>query len=188
MSVRILAFAGSRRDGSHNVRLLNVAIDLARVAGAEVTRLDLGALDLPLYDADQEVAEGLPDGALRFKAALRAHDALLIASPEYNGFFTPLLKNAIDWASRPEPGHPSPFAGKAAALLAASPGAFGGIRALPALRVLLSNLGVTVLPGQLALALAHEAFADDGRLRDARQQQALAGVVDGLLSWGRRVG
>lgn len=186
MSLRILAFAGSRRQGSHNVRLLDAAVDLARVAGAEVARLDLGALALPLYDADLEAEEGLPEGALRFKAALRAHDALIIASPEYNGFFTPLLKNAIDWASRPEPGLASPFAGKSAALLAASPGALGGVRGLPALRILLSNLGVLVQPGQMALGRADEAFADTGGLRDSRQQNALAVIVDDLLAWGRR--
>lgn len=186
MSVRILAFAGSRRDGSHNARLLSVAIDLARVAGAEVTRVDLGSLELPLYDADLEAAQGLPEGALRFKALLREHDALLIASPEYNGFFTPLLKNALDWGSRPEPGQASPYAGKLAVLLAASPGALGGVRGLPALRVLLSNLGVVVLPGQMALGRADAAFSDDGTLREARQQQALAVLVDDLLAWSRR--
>ena len=182
MPVRILAFSGSCRQGSHNGRLLAAAAEQAQVQGAEVSVLDLGALDLPLYNADLESAAGLPAGALRLKEAIRSHDALLIASPEYNGFFTPLLKNAIDWASRPQEGMPSPFAGKVAALLAASPGMLGGIRGLPAVRILLSNLGVLVIPAQLALPLAHEAFDARGLLLEARQQQALDAVVAGLLA------
>ena len=185
MGLRVLAFAGSARAGSYNARLLAHAVELLRARGAEVEVLDLGALALPLYNADDESAHGAPEGALRLKAALRAHDALLIASPEYNGFFPPLLKNAIDWASRPDSGQPSPFAGKVAALIAASPGALGGIRALPALRILLSILGVLVLPGQLALPLAHEAFAEDGSLRDARLEKTLGDVVGALLASAR---
>lgn len=181
-NVRILAFAGSSRAGSYNVRLLAHAVELLRARGADVDVLDLGALDLPLYNADDEAAHGAPAGVQRLREAMRANDALLIASPEYNCFFTPLLKNAIDWASRPDPGQPSPFAGKFAALLAASPGALGGVRGLPALRILLSNLGVLVLPGQLAVPLAHEAFADDGSLRDARLEKTLGEVVGALLT------
>jgi NAD(P)H-dependent FMN reductase len=106
---------------------------------------------------------------------------LLIASPEYNGFFTPLLKNTIDWVSRPVAGAPSPFAGKTAALFAASGGGLGGIRGLPHLRLLLSNLGVHVAAGQFALARADQAFGGDGKLADAGQQALLETCIADLL-------
>ena len=179
----ILGLSGSLRRASFNSGILRAASELAP---SGITVLQGTIREVPLYDADLEAAQGLPEGALRFKALLREHDALLIASPEYNGFFTPLLKNALDWGSRPEPGQTSPYAGKLAVLLAASPGALGGVRGLPALRVLLSNLGVVVLPGQMALGRADAAFSDDGTLREARQQQALAVLVDDLLAWSRR--
>lgn len=174
MAIRLLALCGSARRGSINRRLLDLAATRARAAGAEVTMFELAADTLPLFDEDREAAEGLPAAAVALKAQIRDHDGLLIASPEYNGFFTPLLKNAIDWASRPEPGKTFPYTGKAAALLAASEGGLGGIRGLPNLRVLLSTLGVTVSPTQLALARAHQAYAADGNLADP----ALAALLD----------
>ena len=146
MPIKLLAISGSSRQGSVNKRLLDAAVNTARALGAEVSCLDLRTLALPLYDGDLEAANGLPEGCTALKKALVEHDALLIASPEYNGFFSPLLKNAIDWASRPQGSQPSPFTGKLAGLLAASPGALGGIRGLPTVRQLLSNLGVLVAP------------------------------------------
>lgn len=181
MGIRLLALCGSARRNSINRRLLDLAVARARAAGAEVTVFELAADTLPLFDEDREAANGLPAAAVALKAAFRAHDGLLIASPEYNGFFTPLLKNAIDWVSRPEPGAASPFAGKAAALLAASDGALGGIRGLPHLRVLLSTLGVTVAPTQLALARASQAYAADGGLADAGLAALLETAVRDLM-------
>jgi NAD(P)H-dependent FMN reductase len=181
MQIKLLAISGSSRQGSVNLRLLNAAATLARALGAEVTCLDLRTLALPLYDGDLEAAEGLPAGCIELKKALVKHDALLIASPEYNGFFSPLLKNAIDWASRPHDGQPSPFSGKLAGLLAASPGALGGIRGLPAVRQLLSNIGVLVIPGQMSLPRAHEAFDARGALLDKGQNQMLERILNELL-------
>ncbi|MFZ4536052.1 NADPH-dependent FMN reductase [Propionivibrio sp.] len=181
MKTRLLAISGSSRKDSVNKRLLDAAVAIARKQGAEVTVLDLRALALPLYDGDLEAASGLPEGAVRLKQAIREHHALLVASPEYNGFFTPLLKNAIDWATRPQEGFSSPFTGKTAALLAASPGALGGIRGLPALRVLLSGIGVLVTPGQMSLPLAQQAFDEQGALLNAQQHKMLEGVVSELL-------
>ena len=132
MKTRLLAISGSSRQDSVNKRLLNTATDIARKQGAEVNVLDLRTLALPLYDGDLEAASGLPEGCLHLKQAIREHHALLVASPEYNGFFTPLLKNSIDWATRPQEGVPSPFAGKAAAIIAASPCSLGRIRGLTA--------------------------------------------------------
>jgi chromate reductase, NAD(P)H dehydrogenase (quinone) len=181
MSIKLLAISGSGRQDSLNARLLACAVHSARTLGAEVCELDLRALALPIYDGDLEDHSGLPAGCLVLKQALNEHHALLVASPEYNGFFSPLLKNAIDWASRPQAGKPSPFTGKVAALLAASPGGLGGIRGLPAIRLLLSNLGVLVVPGQMSLPNAGEAFATPGSLANASQQQMLEKVVSDLL-------
>src|SRR5260221_14787987 len=122
---KIVAFAGSLRTGSFNKKLLAVAVEAARAAGAEVTVVDLRELALPLFDQDLEDASGLPAGAKKFKAQLTASDGFLIASPEYNSSITGALKNAIDWASRSESDdEPSlvAFRGKAAALCAASAG------------------------------------------------------------------
>lgn len=181
MSARILAFSGSSRRGSLNGRLLAAAVMAAEAAGGEVTLVNLGELALPLYDGDLEDAHGMPAAAARLKRLFIEHDALLIASPEYNSFFSPMLKNAIDWVSRPGGDTASPFAGKVAALVAASPGALGGIRGLPHVRLLLSNLGVTVLPGQLGVPKADQAFAADGRLADAQMQKSLEQVVGELV-------
>lgn len=181
MSVRLLAFCGSAREESVNRRLLAVAVGIARAGGATVTELELRPGLLPLYDGDLEARHGLPAAALELKAQFAAHDGFLIASPEYNGFFSPLLKNTLDWVSRPVPDAPSPYAGKTAGLLAASPGALGGIRGLPHLRLLLSNLGVTVAPAQLALGDAGRAFADSGGLADAAQQKILETMVASLV-------
>jgi NAD(P)H-dependent FMN reductase len=181
MAVRLLAFCGSARTESTNRRLLVAAVRAARAAGATVTELDLRSDLLPIYDGDLETLHGLPAAALELKALFSAHDGFLIASPEYNGFFPALLKNTLDWVSRPAADTPAPYAGKAAGLLAASPGALGGIRCLPHLRLLLTNLGVTVSPAQLALGHADTAFTGDGSLADAHQQKALDKVVADLI-------
>ena len=133
-AVRVLAFAGSARAGSFNVKLLALAVQAARELGAEVTPLDLRRLALPIYDAEIEAA-GMPEGALELRRLLATHDALLIASPEYNGFPTPLLINSLDWVSRvaAADGLPSGLAamgGKVAGVMSASPGPMGGLRSL----------------------------------------------------------
>jgi NAD(P)H-dependent FMN reductase len=172
---RILAFAGSARTGSFNKKLLRVAVDGARAAGAEVTLLDLRDLPMPLYDQDLEAASGIDANAREFKKLLYAHQGLLIASPENNSSFSALLKNAIDWASRAEKGEAALgcFSGKTAAIMSASPGGLGGLRGLVHLRALLGNIRMLVLPEQIAIARAHEAFTDEGQLKDAGQQAAV---------------
>ena len=103
------------------------------------------------------------------------HDGFLIASPEYNASVTPVLKNAIDWASRPIKGKgtPSPFKGKVAALMSASPGSLGGLRGLSHLRAILENLGVLVIPEQVAVPSSHKAFDEDGSLKEKKMQLSL---------------
>lgn len=160
--IKILAFSGSIRSDSWNRKLIRAAVDAARAAGGEVTLIDLADYPLPLYNGDLEDRDGLPDNALRLKALFKEHDALLIASPEYNSSVPPLLKNTIDWVSREWQGESGlvPYQNKVAAIMAASPGQFGGMRMLPHLRQILNALGVLVLPGQFSLAHADEGFDD----------------------------
>ena len=169
---RILAFAGSTRKESFNKKLVKIAADAARAAGAQVTYLDLRDIPMPLYDGDLETEQGLPENTKKFKALLLAHDGLLISAPEYNSSISGVLKNTIDWASRPVPGEAPVdcFAGKVAVLMSASPGALGGLRGLVTVRALLSNMRVIVLPDQVAVPKAHEAFDADGKLKESKQQ------------------
>ena len=164
---KILAFSGSTRRDSWNRKLIQMAADATRVAGGDVTLIDLADYPLPLYNGDLEDRDGLPDNAQRLKALFKTHDALLISSPEYNSSIPPLLKNTIDWVSREWQGESGlvPYQNKVAAILAASPGALGGMRMLPHLRQVLNTLGVLVLPGQFALSSADTAFDEaDGAL------------------------
>ena len=173
---RILAFSGSSRVDSFNTRLVAIAAAGAGDAGAEVTRINLGDFPMPFMNEDLEASEGMPAAAREFKNLMIAHDGFLIASPEYNSAFSPLLKNALDWASRSEAEGEPPlqaFRGKVATLMAASPGALGGLRGLVFLRMMLGNLGVIVLPDQLAVREAWKAFNADGSLVDENQQQAI---------------
>lgn len=180
---KILAIAGSKRTGSYNVSLLKAVAREAEAAGAEVTILNLADYPLPIMDQDLEDAEGLPENARKIKALMKSHQALLIASPEYNSSITPLLKNVIDWASRREDGEKplECYTGKVAAIISASPGALGGLRSLFALRQLLSNINVLVIPDQLALMKANEAFDEQGNLKDEGQRKRLGGIAKRLV-------
>ncbi len=178
MNPKILAFAGSTRIDSYNKTLVKIAAAGAKSAGADVTYVDLRDLPMPIFDQDLEAQDGAPATVKQFKELLIAHDGLLIASPEYNSSVSGLLKNAIDWASRPAPGEAplACFTGKVAVIMSASPGGFGGLRGLVALRSILGNIRVLVLPDQVAIAQAHEAFTPDGTLKDPQQQAAIEGL------------
>lgn len=184
---RILALAGSTRKDSYNGRLVRIAADGARQAGADVTVLDLKDYPLPIMDEDLEREQGTPENASKLKQLFLEHDGLLIASPEYNSSITPLLKNTIDWVSRPAHGEPrlAAYQGKVAAIMAASPGALGGLRGLVHVRSILSNIGVIVLPDQIAVPNAHDAFDENGQIADERLQgrvQGLGAAVANMLS------
>ncbi|MFQ5544114.1 MAG: NADPH-dependent FMN reductase [Nitrospiria bacterium] len=173
---KILAFSGSSRKGSLNKKLVNIAALGAEKEGAEVTIIDLADYPMPIFNQDLESDEGMPEKAREFKNLLIAHDGFLIASPEYNSAFSPLLKNVIDWASRSEPEEePSlvAYRGKVAAIMATSPGGLGGLRGLVFLRMLLSNLGMIVLPKQQAIAHAFKAFTPNGMLANEKQQDSV---------------
>jgi chromate reductase, NAD(P)H dehydrogenase (quinone) len=183
-SPKILAFAGSTRTHSWNKKLIGVAVESARQAGAEVTLIDLRDLPMPLYDGDIEAAQGLPDNARELKRLMIAHHGFLLSCPEYNSSISGVLKNAIDWVSRPQPDEPPmpAFRGKVASLLAASPGNLGGIRGLFAVRQVLTVVGTLVLPVQFGLARAAQAFNEDGGLKDPAQQKSVDGVAQELVS------
>jgi chromate reductase len=166
----IAVIVGSTREGSFNRALGELAAASLEAQGASVTRADLADFDLPLYSAALE-ANAFPADALKLKALFAAQDGLLFVSPEYNGSLSPLLKNAIDWASRPT-GEESLIAltayrGKAAAIMSASISPFGGLRGLMHLRQILSTIQMLVIPEQVVVPGAHAAFAEDGSLKEA---------------------
>ncbi len=176
---KILAFSGSARKESFNQRMVAIAARGAEAAGADVTLVNLADYPMPIFDQDLEADQGIPEEALAFKQLMIEADGFLIASPEYNSAFSPLLKNAIDWASRAASKEESPmlaYKNKAAAIMAASPGGLGGMRGLVFLRMLLGNLGVLVIPEQQTLPSAFKAFNEDGSLVDSKKQEAVAAL------------
>ena len=186
-AVRLLAFSGSLRAGSLNTQLVRVAAEGARAVGAPVTVIALRDYPLPLYDADEEAQQGLPANARALKALFMAHHGLLIACPEYNGSLTAVIKNVLDWVSRPDGTQPGvlPYEGKVAGLLSASPGNLGGLRAQDAVRQVLVQLGTLVVSRRLAVPRAHEAFDPDGRLKDPRQEAGVHGVAEEVVRVAR---
>jgi NAD(P)H-dependent FMN reductase len=172
---RLLALAGSTRAASLNQRLVDIAAEAARAAGAEVTEIRLRDFDLPLYDGDLE-ASAFPAGADALRALFIEHDGFLIATPEYNGSISGVLKNAIDWVSRPRPGESMvalpAFRGKVAAIMSASISPFGGLRALAHLRQILGTIQTMVATEQVAVPFADKAF-DGPELKDAMPKQLI---------------
>ena len=190
---KILIFAGSTRQNSFNRKLANVAAALARNAGAAVTHIELADFDIPLYNADLE-ATGTPADVMRLKELMFAHPGWIICSPEYNGSYTALLKNTIDWVSSPVKGHPvwasgtRAFTGKVVGLLSASPGAMGGLRSLSHLTPLMLNLQCWVAPRQYALGAAGQAFDNAGQLVHDKDKAGVKAVIDQVLFATERLG
>jgi chromate reductase len=180
--IRILVFAGSARRDSFNKKLAVTAAARVRELGGEATFIDLADYSMPLYDGDLE-AEGLPENAVKLRALMLEHDALLIACPEYNGSITPLLKNVIDWTSRASEGigMTAAYKGKVGALLSASPGSLGGMRGLVHVRAILSGIGVLVVPGDVSVGGAFKAFAEDGSLADEKLGKRLDATLATLV-------
>jgi len=162
--MRCLALAGSLRAGSLNRRLLLNAVETLG-ARAEVDVVEADDLRMPLYDGDVEERDGLPEAARRLRGRIAGSDALMIATPEYNNSIPGTLKNAIDWVSRPPD---QPFRGRPVLLLSASPGAYGGVRAVMALRIVLATLGAVALPAAVSVPHADKAFDEAGRPADPR--------------------
>lgn len=170
---KLISFSGSIRTGSYNRTLVTAASKAVREAGAEVEQIDLADYPMPIYNADLEENEGIPDTALALKKKFIAADGFVISSPEYNSSYSPLLKNTIDWCSRAESDDEEPllaYDGRFALLLSASPSPLGGLRGLYALRSLFQNIGVTVYPDMLSLRSAHQSI-DNGEITDEKWKQ-----------------
>lgn len=164
---KILAFAGSTQKNSINKKLV---ADAVRGMKGKVTLVDLKDYPMPFYDADLETAEGMPEKARAFRKLMLESDVIVIASPEYNGSLSAVLKNTIDWASRTEKGEGSreAFKDKKFIIMSASPGPTGGARGLVHLRTILENLGGKVEPQQVVVPDAYNAFQDDGKLKNQK--------------------
>lgn len=184
--MKVLVFAGSTRIASHNRKLARDVAALARTRGAEVTHLELGDYDVPMYNADLE-ARGTPPDVMKLKELFHAHPAWIICTPEYNASYPALLKNTLDWLSSPVKGDPvwsDDFRfsrGKVVGVLSASPGALGGLRSQSHLIPLLLNLHCWVSPRSYALGRAGDAFDETGRLRNDADRQRADAVVEQVL-------
>jgi chromate reductase len=169
---KLLAISGSTRSESCNSKALKLLAKAATDAGAVVTIVNLKNYPMPLYEADLESQEGLPENAKKLQTLIAAHDGLLIASPEYNGLPTPLLKNTLDWVSRPVKNDPNSglkvFENKVSALISASPSEQGGLRGLLITAQLLNNLGLLVVPDKVSIGNCFNNFAANGELKDKR--------------------
>lgn len=188
---KLLFFAGSSRRGSLNKKLASKAAKLAEQKSVDVSVIDLKDFQMPLYDGDLEAAEGLPENAINLKKLFVEHDGFYIASPEYNSSFSALLKNALDWISRPHEKDETPlsaFGGKIAAIGSIAPGALGGLRGLVPLRMMLGNIGVHVVPNQVAIPFGFEAFDDEDELKDERHVQMLTASIEQFVETARVLG
>ncbi|MDP3606293.1 MAG: NAD(P)H-dependent oxidoreductase [Polaromonas sp.] len=189
---KLLIFAGSTRLASFNRKLAHAAAGLARAAGAEVTHIELADFDIPIYNADLE-AKGTPADVMKLKQILFEHPAWIICSPEYNGSYTALLKNTIDWVSSPVKGDPAwqegfkSFSGKVVGMLSASPGALGGLRSQSHLAPLLLNAQCWVAPRAFALGHAGDAFDAQGELVNEKHRSSVQAVILQVLDASRRL-
>jgi NAD(P)H-dependent FMN reductase len=183
-ALKILVIPGSLRTGSLNARLAAAAAYQFAQAGAEVTRLSLGDFPLPIYDGDLQTRSGVPKNAVNLKRMMSAHHGVLIVTPEYNSSVPPLVKNTIDWVTRVQDANETRgqiFRQRAFAIAAASEGRLGGTRCLAALRLILSACHATVIPNQLALSFADQAYDDMDRLKHPADIEALNALVRQLI-------
>ena len=182
--IKILAFAGSLREHSYNKRVLNIAVEGARKAGAEVTVIDLRDYPMPIFNSD-EFAKEFDENAARFQDILNEHDGLLIASPEYNGSIPGGMKNADRLGFAPEPKYEKSvavFKGKTAAIMTASQGSFGGLRSLAHMRGMLSIMFVNVLPVEIAVTFVQDKFdGDSAEMTDEKTKKVLEDLGASLV-------
>jgi chromate reductase len=179
-ALKILVIPGSLRSGSHNVRLAASAAYEFAQAGLDVTRISLGDFPLPIYDGDLQAKSGVPKNAINLKRMMSAHHGVLIVTPEYNSSIPALLKNTIDWMTRVQETNETRgqvFRGRPFAIAAASEGRLGGTRALAALRLILSACQATVIPNQLSLPFADQAYDDMDKLKNPADIEALKTLV-----------
>jgi chromate reductase len=189
-ALKILVIPGSLRTGSLNARLAAVAAREIAQAGAEVTRISVSDFPLPIYDGDLQARSGIPKNAVNLKRMIGAHHGVLVVTPEYNASVPALVKNTIDWVSRVQDPHESRgqvFRERAFAIAAASGGRLGGTRALSALRLILTACHATVVPNQLALSFAEDAYDDMERLKHPADIEAMQAMVRQLIEFSQRM-
>jgi NAD(P)H-dependent FMN reductase len=189
-ALKILVIPGSLRTGSLNARLAAVAAHQFAQADAEVTRISLADFPLPIYDGDLQSKAGVPKNAVNLKRMIGAHHGVLIVTPEYNACVPPLVKNTIDWVTRVQDSHETRgqvFRGRPFAIAAASESRLGGTRSLAALRLILTACHATVIPNQLALSFASEAYDDMDRLKHPTDIEALGAMVRQLIEVSQRM-
>jgi len=189
-ALKILIIPGSLRTGSLNARLAAVAAHELVQSGAEVTRISLSDFPLPIYDGDLQAKSGVPKHAVNLKRMLGAHHGVLIVTPEYNSSVPALVKNTIDWVSRVQDAHESRgqvFRERIFAIASASGGRLGGTRALAALRLILSACHATVIPNQLALSFADDAYDEMERLKHPADIEALRALARQLIDLSQRM-
>ncbi|MCC7251957.1 NAD(P)H-dependent oxidoreductase [Hyphomicrobium sp.] len=183
-STKLLFFAGSARDASYNKRLARLGVEIAEANGLAATFADIGDYPMPLYDADLQALEGIPENAKKFEALMKVHTGIFIACPEYNASITPLLKNTLDWVSRVRVEGEEPLAvykTRVFALGSASPGGMGGLRGVNTVRTVLElGLGALVLPDQFAVPKAADAFEDNGHLKNKDSQETFKKLIQKL--------
>jgi NAD(P)H-dependent FMN reductase len=189
-ALKILVIPGSLRTGSLNAKLAaTIALELAQ-AGAEVTRISLSDFPLPIYDGDLQSKSGVPKNAVNLKRMMGSHHGVLIVTPEYNSSVPALVKNTIDWVSRVQDPHETRgqvFRDRAFAIAAASGNRLGGTRALSALRLILTACHAAVVPNQLALSFAEDAYDDKDRLKNAADIEAMGAMVRQLIEFSQRM-
>ena len=189
-ALKILVVPGSLRSGSHNVKLAAAAAYQFVQAGADVTRISLADFPLPIYDGDLQARSGVPKNAVNLKRMIGAHHGVLLVTPEYNSSVPPLVKNTIDWITRVQDGHEirgQVFREKPFAIAAASESRLGGTRALAALRLILTACRASVIPNQLALSFADQAYDDMDRLKNSADIEALNALVRQLVEVSQRM-
>jgi chromate reductase len=189
-ALKILVIPGSLRTGSLNARLAAAAAYEFAQAGADVTRISLSDFPLPIYDGDLQTKSGVPKNAINLKRMMSAHHGVLVVTPEYNGSVPALVKNTIDWVTRVQDAHETRyqvFRERAFAIAAASESRFGGTRSLAALRLILTACHATVIPNQLALSFAGEAYDDMDRLKHPADIEALGALVRQLIDVSQRM-
>jgi NAD(P)H-dependent FMN reductase len=191
MSVlKILVIPGSLRSGSLNAKLAAVLAQELAQSGADVTRISLSDFPLPIYDGDLQAKSGVPQHAINLKRMIGAHHGVLIVTPEYNSSVPALVKNTIDWVSRVQDPHETRgqvFHGRAFALAAASGNRLGGTRALAALRLILTACHAAVIPNQLALSFAEQAYDDMDRLKHPADIDTMRALVRQLIDHSQRM-
>jgi chromate reductase, NAD(P)H dehydrogenase (quinone) len=189
-ALKILVIPGSLRTGSLNAKLAAAAVHEFAQADVEVTRISLGDFPLPIYDGDLQSKSGVPKHAVNLKRLIGAHHGVLIVTPEYNSSVPPLVKNTIDWVTRVQDVNETRgqvFRGRPFAIAAASENRLGGTRSLAALRLILSACHATVIPNQLALSFAGEAYNDRDRLKHPADVEALQAMVRQLIDVSQRM-